>query len=305
MRTVVPQRKQAQITQKMSEDTRSISGVSETLTSTESTARSTLSKQRSRTSWVWQHMEGGPDAVLLVNGELCWRCLYCLVSYKHSGGTRSIAAHLTKAHNKRDTKVQQHEVVKGRIEAAFARAATNPYKRKRVITDNGYAQIFESAVFEELLIEWIAVDSIAFKKCESPQFKALLKYLNCHVESCLPTRNTVKNWSLQQYQTRRTDLQDELAAVTQKIHLSIDIWTGEGVAYIGIIAHYFDQYNQQKAPVLVFRELIGPHTGENQATYVTNALVEFDIINKLGYVMLDNASNNDTLMKHLSQSTFI
>ena len=64
-------------------------------------------------------MEGGLDAVLLVNGELYWRCVYCLVSYKYSGGTRSIAAHRTKAHNKRDTKVKQHEVVKGRIEAAF------------------------------------------------------------------------------------------------------------------------------------------------------------------------------------------
>ncbi len=71
-----------------------------------------------------------------------------------------MTAHLTRAHNKRDTKVKPHEVVKGRIEAAFARAAINPYKRKRVITDDGYAQVFESAVFEELLIEWIAVDSI-------------------------------------------------------------------------------------------------------------------------------------------------
>lgn len=97
----------------------------------------------------------------------------------------------------------------------------------------------------------------------------------------------------------------ELSLVTQKIHLSIDLWSGGGFAYIGVIAHYFDQHGQPKAPVLIFCEMKGSHTGENQAGYVMKAIVDFGITSKLGYFMLDNASNNDTLMSHVQKGTLI
>lgn len=49
----------------------------------------------------------------------------------------------------------------------------------------------------------------------------------------------------------------------------------------------------------------GPYTGENQAGYVMKAIVDFGITSKLGYFMLDNASNNDTLISHLQKGTLI
>ena len=285
----------------MSEDAQSISEVSEALTQADSESTSTLPKQRSRTSWIWQHMDGGPNTVLKVGDDVYWRCVHCLTKYKYTGGTRTMATHLEKRHGKKDPKIATEDIVGQRIELAFARSVLNPYKRRKVFT-NG-SDTFDPRIFEELLIEWVAVDSISFKSCESEQFKALSGYLNRHANDYLPSRTTLKSWSIQQYDTRQTTLIFELSLVTQKIHLSIDLWTGGGVAYIGVIAHYFDQYNQQKAPVLIFRELVGQHTGEKQAAYVMGALVEFGITHKLGYVMLDNASNNDTLMKHLEEST--
>ncbi|KFY19669.1 hypothetical protein V493_07869 [Pseudogymnoascus sp. VKM F-4281 (FW-2241)] len=235
----------------MSEDAQSISEESEALTQANSESTSTLSKQRSRTSWIWQHMDGGPNTVLKVDDSVYWRCAHCLIKYKYTGGTRTMASHLEKRHGKKDLKIAGKEIVGQRIELAFARSLLNPYKRRKVFT-NG-SDTFDPRIFEELLIEWVAT------------------------------------------------LVLELSLVTQKIHLSIDLWTGGGVAYIGVIAHYFDQYNQQKAPVLIFRELVGQHTGENQAAYVMGAVTEFGITHKLGYFMLDNASNNDTLMKHLEE----
>ena len=105
--------------------------------------------------------------------------------------------------------------------------------------------------------------------------------------------------------TQQKTLLLELSLVTQKIHLSIDLWSGGGVAYIGVIAHYFDQYNQLKAPVLIFYEIKGSHTGENQAGYVMKAIVDFGITSKLGYFMLNNASNNDTLMNNLQKGIML
>jgi hypothetical protein len=134
-------------------------------------------------------------------------------------------------------------------EMAFARSLLNSHKRRKVISGG---DSFDPRVFEELLIEWIAVNSISFKSCESTQFKALLVYLNENANNVLPTRNTLRTWSIQQYNTRQKALLLELSRVTQKIHLSIDLWSSGGFAYIGVIAHYFDQHSQPKAPVLIF-----------------------------------------------------
>jgi hypothetical protein len=147
------------------------------------------------------------------------------------------------------------------------------------------------------------VNSISFKSCESIQFKALLTFLNEDSNTALGTRNTLRVWTIQQYETRQKSLVTQLSLVTQKFHLSIDLWTGQGVAYIGIIGHYFDQFNQLKAPVLKFSEIQGAHTGENQAEHVSKCIKQYDLASKLGYFMLDNASNNDTLMQHIHKRT--
>lgn len=282
-----------------------MSNSSEAFTQAGSESISVLAKQRSRTSWIWQHMDGGADTVLKMGNDIYWRCMHCLAKYKYTGGTQTIASHLNRRHGKKDPKALTDGTVGAvgqHIELAFARSLLNSHKRRKVI--NG-GDSFDPRVFEELLIEWIAVNSVSFKSCESTQFKALLVYLNENANNVLPTRNTLRTWSIQQYHTRQKTLLLELSLVTQKIHLSIDLWSGGGFAYIGVIAHYFDQHSQPKAPVLIFCEMKGSHTGENQAGYVMKAIVDFGITSKLGYFMLDNASNNDTLMSHLQKGRLI
>jgi hypothetical protein len=115
-----------------------------------------------------------------------------------------MATHMEKRHGKRDPKVHTEEVVGQQIELVFARSVLNPYKRRKIFT-NG-SDTFDPRIFEEFLIEWIAIDSVNFKSCESAQFKALLGYLNKHVNDHQPTRNTLKTWSIQQYITRQKTL---------------------------------------------------------------------------------------------------
>jgi hypothetical protein len=50
------------------------------------------------------------------------------------------------------------------------------------------------------------------------------------------------------------------------------------------------------------REIQGPHEGENIAPIVEEVLREWGIVSKLGYMQMDNASNNDTMMRALSRS---
>ncbi len=53
---------------------------------------------------------------------------------------------------------------------------------------------------------------------------------------------------------------------------------------------------------MAIKEVDGEHSGENQAKYVLEVLEEYKIKDKLGYLMMDNADNNDTLITSLSSS---
>ncbi|KAF8607073.1 hypothetical protein BDV93DRAFT_403183, partial [Ceratobasidium sp. AG-I] len=52
--------------------------------------------------------------------------------------------------------------------------------------------------------------------------------------------------------------------------------------------------------LLEFVELQGAHTGENMANAVSATVAELGIADKVVALVSDNASNNGTLVKHLS-----
>jgi hypothetical protein len=298
----------------MSEDNQSITENSEGLATI--AASSVMSSEasngtfRGRTSWVWQHMPGPPETIYLVNGMIHWRCKHCESQYKLAGGTAAISRHLMLKHGLEDTNQKakvKEQVVQTSIQAAMELARQNQQKRRRQQPDIYEPEYFDSTVFESLLIQWIACDSVPFSMVESSHFRALLIYLNSAVFSVLPSSsNTLTTWTKQHYNLQRISIQEELSVITQKINFSIDLWTGNSnKAYIGLIAHYFDINRIYKSPTLALREIIGPHTGENQAKYVVEIMLEFDLLKRVGYWMMDNATNNDTLLKSLAISTLI
>jgi len=50
------------------------------------------------------------------------------------------------------------------------------------------------------------------------------------------------------------------------------------------------------------KEVIREHTSENMSKYVIEVLKEYRIIYNLGYFVMDNALDNDTIMTTLSQA---
>ena len=43
------------------------------------------------------------------------------------------------------------------------------------------------------------------------------------------------------------------------------------------------------------------HSGQNQACLVLKTFTSYDIQNRLGYFVIDNASTNDTLMEYIAE----
>jgi hypothetical protein len=48
-------------------------------------------------------------------------------------------------------------------------------------------------------------------------------------------------------------------------------------------------------------EVDGGHSGDNQASVLMDVIEDYDIAPKIGYLVMDNAFNNDTLVEHLEQ----
>lgn len=69
---------------------------------------------------------------------------------------------------------------------------------------------------------------------------------------------------------------------------------------MGIIGHYIADNGELRESVLAFRQLHGQHTVENQSQVIMEVIKEYGIASKVGYFMMDNAENNETMMRALS-----
>jgi len=137
---------------------------------------------------------------------------------------------------------------------------------------------------------------------ERPEFRDLLFFLNPGINTWLPTEHhTIQAWTMRAYEAEKQHVQQALQSAQSKIHFTVDLWTSaNSKALLGMIGHYFADSGDLCQSVLALRELDGPHTGENQSQLVMKVIEEYGIASKVGYFMMDNAENNETMMRSLS-----
>jgi hypothetical protein len=66
-----------------------------------------------------------------------------------------------------------------------------------------------------------------------------------------------------------------------------------------MVAHYVSEMGVLQQSVVAVKELDGAHSRENQACCVIEVINDYGIALKVGYFVMDNASNNDTIIKGL------
>ena len=280
------------------------------ITSTTSTiprSRKPTEKHRIRTSFVWSHMPGPANTIYQkgVPEVIYWRCKYCPKEYRESGGTAHIAGHLRAIHKVIDTPQEQQKISQQlSISAAMERGLETQHKRRRL--DTIQSNTIDPSTLEQLFIRWISRCSVSFRMTEIPEFRDLLLYLNPEVNNWLPTsHNTIHKWTIRSYNNERTRVIQAVQSALSKIHFTVDLWTStNNLALLGIIGHYITENGELRQSILGLREVHGRHTGENQASIVVNVIREFGIASKIGYFMMDNATNNDTMINALSGLLF-
>lgn len=117
----------------------------------------------------------------------------------------------------------------------------------------------------------------------------------------LPTSaNTIHNWIMTTYHTSQQDLKIQLNAIDTAIHFTFNLWTSPNhCALLGVVGHWVCPVGKVKSTVLGLRRFKGRHTGENHALHFWSIICDYNLMQKIGYFNLNNATNNDSVLRHI------
>jgi hypothetical protein len=155
--------------------------------------------------------------------------------------------------------------------------------------------------FRRALIHWIILAHIALSCVEQEAFRALIGLLNPVILQYLfRAGNSIRKLIMEDFQQRRERVKEDLRAARSRIHISFDLWTSpNSMAMNGVIAHYLTKDLIARSLLIGLRRVEGTHSGENIAITVIQVLKDFEIEQKIGYFVTDNADNNNTCVAEI------
>ncbi|OAQ61335.1 transposase-like protein [Purpureocillium lilacinum] len=268
---------------------------------------------RRKTSPIWLHcrIEEGkatPAAWIDPDGTRWWHCQPCFEKkkdkrYKYSGGSSTITNHLRKEHKivVSDKLEVTRGVAKSRlgsIAAFLAGDGSNPTKKRKVTTE---VNALDQGTLRELYCRYTVACSLPFSHVEQDPFRDLIRYILPAADDLLPrSADTIKNDLQRCYDVKKEFVKRALQNAVSSIHIVPDNWTPPNcLGVIGFTVQFVTEDHGLQCLVVKIKELEG-HSGENMAEAVMEFIREYGIASKVGYFMMDNASNMNTMIDRVS-----
>lgn len=115
------------------------------------------------------------------------------------------------------------------------------------------------------------------------------------------SRNTVRSDIISIHQAEKTKLLNFFDYLSCKVTLTTDIWTSEhqNFAYTCLTAHYIDDNWDLKKKILAYKYIEYPHDGETSFKFISDIILEWNLDKKLFTMVVDNATANDVMVRHL------
>ncbi|KAH7464133.1 hypothetical protein FOMA001_g17921 [Fusarium oxysporum f. sp. matthiolae] len=99
------------------------------------------------------------------------------------------------------------------------------------------------------------------------------------------------------YKSKKDEIKQELSDALTKIHLGFDLWTSPNRhAVMAVTAHFLDRQGKHQSRLLALRRQLGCHSGESLAVMLGQVVREWKIEDRVGTVISDNASSNDSCL---------
>ena len=246
----------------------------------------------SRRSWIWNHGER-----VTIGGKTFWQCNLCTHNPQRyaDGSTKHPIGHLKLHRLSKNGPIPDVNPNTSIIARAFG--ATTPRIN------------FNIDIFKQILIQWIVTCHISFNQVQEPSFRLLLSYLtsvsssHIAIPRALPkSGNTIRTWLMHFYSEHKNMLISYFTSINI-VHFTFDLWSSPNhMSLLGLTGHWVGQNGQLCHALLGLRRLHGAHTGENQSRIVFSIIQEYNLIHKVGYFTLDNASNNDKALACLAMT---
>ncbi|KJZ69426.1 hypothetical protein HIM_11176 [Hirsutella minnesotensis 3608] len=282
--------------------------------SSASLAEAALNAFRQKTSPIWEHcrLEEGktiPGAWIDADGMRWWHCQPCFAKkrakrYKYSGGSSTIINHLRKEHNilisgKQEVNQQVTNSRLGKITAFLATDVSLPIKKRKVTREQ---DALDSATLRELYCRYTVACSLPFAHVEQQSFRDLIRYIRPAADDLLPRcADTIRNDLQQGYEGKKEFVRRALQNALSSIHIVPDNWTSPNcLGVIGFTVQFVTEDHGLQSIVVRIKELDGQHSGENMAEAIMEFVREYGIASKVGYFMMDNASNMNTMIDKVS-----
>ena len=236
-----------------------------------------------------------------------FNCNHCFKSYTISGGTEIIARHLRKEHliDPSISAIAEKRRRDGTaIDIAILRGAEINIKADEQRRKDLMGIGLDKATLEYLYLQWTVSHDIPFNQVRDRHFRTFLEYVNPAANRMLPdSDSTLKIHAEDLFAEEKERLRYILATALSDIHLICDIWTSTNyLGLLAVVAHFTSEKGELHTITLALKELQGEHSGENQAAIVLDILNDYEIRNKLGYMVMDNAHSNDSLITAIAAS---
>ena len=151
-------------------------------------------------------------------------------------------------------------------------------------------------MINEALFTLIVVQNLLFSLVEWPEFHTLCQALNSQCEGVITTAHSTVTKKLRESWTNHKDVvRRDLQSVVSNIYISLDIWTSPNRHLLLAICAHYTTYLLQRQKALLALPLVGSHSGQSQFNVLLSVLQDYDVVQKLGAIVTDNATPNNTL----------
>jgi len=171
-------------------------------------------------------------------------------------------------------------------------------------------------LLEEQILKFFVSGNIAFNQADNEHFRTLMSFIPINNKPATSPGRTTLRARLSKYAKLSEEQLKELLKNNQsKISLALDCWSSKnkrgflGMLYsktfrlicVAVTCHWIDSSWELQDALLEFKHVPGHHTGEALADEVYNILEKYELFEKLFCITMDNASNNEKMMRYLSR----
>ncbi|CUA78313.1 hypothetical protein RSOLAG22IIIB_06998 [Rhizoctonia solani] len=154
------------------------------------------------------------------------------------------------------------------------------------------------------LTEWFAEDDISFNMVSHRGFRRFVSYIGQGKVTAkdLPDRHSIAAKAAALSEEAKSRIKKEIKHARGRVSCTTDLWSDDSQrSFMCITVHFHNRHMRQVNRLVAFCVIEGSHAGSHLAETFFEVMEEFGIVRKLGWITMDNANNNDSMMAQLEE----